>query len=97
MNLFEIIENAVNIDDNKVQMFIGSEKGRFSVDITNNGDFVTILEYDNDVWVVEDDLQSNYTHFTKDIDATIEAYIEDEEREEIIEEFKEILLKIKSA
>ena len=89
-----IIENQKNTDHNGVEMFIGEIKGSYSVDMTGNGDYLKFEEYSNEVWVVTDDLSSNYTHFTEDIKATIEAYIEEEENEENIAELRKILEKL---
>ena len=77
----KIQENQINKDDNGTEMFIGEEQGRLSVDLTGNGDCITCTYHGDDLWVFEDDLQS-HTHFTEDIEVTIEAYIEEEEEGE---------------
>ena len=81
MTLSAIKENKVNTDNNGIKMMIGEETARYSVDLTGNGDYLTIAKFDNDIWAVEDDLQA-HTHFTEDIETTLEAYIDDEEDKE---------------
>ena len=89
--LASIFENSINRDSNNVEMFIGNELNRHSIDITGNGDSLIIVKYDNEIWAVQDDLQGQHTHFTEDIKTTIESYIDSEDDEYRISLFNQLL------
>lgn len=86
MTLKDIIENEYNTDSNGQTIKIGNEINRYSVDVTKNGDFITFVEYDNNVWAVEDDLQGEWTNFTTAVDIYLEEYIEQMEEEQRFEQ-----------
>lgn len=80
MAIWNLKEWSVNKDDNGIEMYLGGSIDVHVVDLTGNGDYLKVAEYDNGVYAVEDELQTNHTHFTEDIEVTLESYIEQEER-----------------
>jgi hypothetical protein len=87
-----LIENQINMDSNGELMYIGlAIKELYAVDLTGNGDCVSMQEYDNGIWVINDSLLGNHVHFTDDIFTTIECYIDSEVCDERKEKFSEII------
>jgi hypothetical protein len=95
MALSRIQPNAINKDDNGIEMFFGTEQCRYSVDLNGTGDYLTIVEDENGMCVVEDDTMGNHIHFSDNFKTSVEIYIEVYEEiegsENLVEELNHIL------